>query len=551
MNIEPLVNIQYCYDYLINQIPVGLLLYSHIPTAIAALFFGGFVLYKVRRLPSLTLFIVCVSFAAWCLFDLGSWFSFLGSAEMMFMWSLLDLIALIFFCFAYYFLYTFITGRDVPAWQKAIGTLLVLPTAVTTLLGLNLTAFDANICEAWEHAQITFYPYVVEAIVLLAAISLTAYHYAKAEKREHKKEILLAGIGVNLFLGFFFSATLAVALLVNYDISEYAYNFEIYGLFGMPILLMYLGFLIVRYHAFDLRVFGAQALVLALVALIGSEFAFVDSIVNQVLVAITLVLTGLVGMVLVRSVRREIQQRERIEELARELEKSNKQQVTLIHFITHQLKGFMSKSRNIFSMVLEGEFGQPPETMKPMLEEGLRSGTKGAQTIEEILNAANIKSGKVTYAKEPVDLKELVGGIVADLTPNAEAKGIALTFAAEGEGFTLAGDSMQLTNAFKNLIDNALKYTPQGRVQVSLARNGDTIRLMTEDTGVGITPEDMEHLFTEGGHGKESRKVNVESTGFGLYIVKNIIDAHGGSVRAESEGAGKGSRFVVELPAVD
>ena len=58
----------------------------------------------------------------------------------------------------------------------------------------------------------------------------------------------------------------------------------------------------------------------------------------------------------------------------------------------------------------------------------------------------------------------------------------------------------------------------------------------------------MAHLFTEGGHGKESQKINTESTGFGLYIVKNIIDAHKGKVWAESEGAGKGSRFFVELP---
>ncbi len=69
-----------------------------------------------------------------------------------------------------------------------------------------------------------------------------------------------------------------------------------------------------------------------------------------------------------------------------------------------------------------------------------------------------------------------------------------------------------------------------------------------EDSGIGITPEDMKKLFTEGGHGKDSTKVNVESTGFGLYIVKSIIEAHKGKVWAESEGAGKGSRFIIELP---
>jgi len=169
-------------------------------------------------------------------------------------------------------------------------------------------------------------------------------------------------------------------------------------------------------------------------------------------------------------------------------------------------------------------------------------------TIQEILNAANIKSGKVTYAKSPLDLKELVTSIVNDLRPNADAKSLALAVTAEATDFTIQGDRMQLTNAVKNLIDNSIKYTLKGSVNVSLAREDSKVRLEINDTGVGITPEDMKLLFTEGGHGKESQKVNVESTGFGLYIVKNIIEAHQGKVWVESEGKDKGSRFIVELP---
>ncbi len=127
-------------------------------------------------------------------------------------------------------------------------------------------------------------------------------------------------------------------------------------------------------------------------------------------------------------------------------------------------------------------------------------------------------------------------------------KELAFTLDAPAEPVTLTGDRMQLENAVKNLIDNSIRYTPSGSIKVSLANDGKAIRLMTQDTGVGITAEDMEHLFTEGGHGAESQKVNVDSTGYGLYIVKNIIEAHNGKVWAESEGKGKGSRFIVEIP---
>ena len=77
---------------------------------------------------------------------------------------------------------------------------------------------------------------------------------------------------------------------------------------------------------------------------------------------------------------------------------------------------------------------------------------------------------------------------------------------------------------------------------------GGHFRFSVKDSGVGITPEDMKNLFTEGGHGKESIKTNVHSTGYGLYIAKRVVEAHGGKIWAESEGEGKGSRFVVEFP---
>lgn len=545
------ISIQYCYDYLINQIPVGLLLYSHIPTALAALAFGAYVVLHVRRLSSVTLFVVCLAFATWCFFDLSSWFAFLGSQVTMFTWSLLDLLALIFFLFSYYFLYVFVTEHDLPLWQKILGTLLILPTAAWTFLGMNLTGFEANYCEALEHEAIALYPYFVQAFILLSSIVLIIWQYRRSATKERRHETLLAGTGVLLFLGFFFTATLGVNLLVNYfeNLSDYAYNFEIYGLFGMPVLLIYLGYLIVRYQAFDLKVFGAQALVMALIAVIASEFAFINSTPNRVLVSITLFLTALSGLILIRSVKREIEQREHIERLAKDLERANDQQVVLIHFITHQIKGFVTKSRNIFASLLDGAYGQLPESMQNLVEEGLRSDTKGAATIQQILDASNMKSGKMAYKNEQFDLKELVDEVVKDLKQAADAKHLTLTVTCGEGSFTMTGDRMQMLNALKNLIDNSIKYTPTGSVTVNLTKEEGKIRFKVEDTGVGITPEDMQLLFTEGGHGKESTKVNVDSTGFGLYIVKNIIEAHQGKVWAESEGAGKGSRFIVELPA--
>lgn len=542
------IQVQYCYDYLVNQIPMGLLLYSHLPVALIALVFSTYVLVRARSLPSVLLFAICSIFTVYCAFDLSAWFSFLGSANTMFTWSLLDFMAVLMFFFSYYFLFGFVTGRDLPLWQKIAGIVLILPSATVAFLGANIPKYDLNSCIALEDKSFTIYTYGVEALLILACVTFLILHYRHVNDGTEKRRTLLAGVGVLIFLSVFFSASFLVSQFANTDASSYVYNYLIYGLFGMPVFLMYLGYLIVRYKAFNVKLFGAQALVAALVALIASEFSFVSSLSSRILVAITLLLTATAGALLIRSVKREIEQREKIEKQEKELELANEQQVTLIHFITHQIKGFVSKSRNIFSMALDGDFGPVSDQLRPMIQAGFESDTKGVSTIQEILNAANIKSGKMTMQNETFDLKALVEEIAASLKSGADEKGLALNLSLGSEPLIINGDRAQLTNAFKNLIDNSIKYTQQGEVNVSLAKEGNKVVFKQQDTGVGITPEDMKNLFTEGGHGKESTKINVESTGFGLYIVKSIIEAHKGKVWAESGGAGKGSTFIVELP---
>ena len=170
--------------------------------------------------------------------------------------------------------------------------------------------------------------------------------------------------------------------------------------------------------------------------------------------------------------------------------------------------------------------------------------------MANILTAANLKKGTVAYAREPFDLKTLVAEAVEKGRSAAEQKGLTLTFSTDESSYQMTGDKVQINDhVLRNLIDNATNYTPSGSIIVSLKKENDKFILTVKDTGIGINEEDMKRLFTEGGHGKDSQKVNVHSTGYGLYIAKQIILAHGGTIRAESEGEGKGSTFIVEFPA--
>ncbi len=536
------------YLFYVSDLP-GIIYYSHIPAIIIPLLVGIFVFLNDRKsLLNRLLLGICASFSLWIFFDLISWTN-IHSDLILFSWSFFGPLQALISVLSIYFIYVFLEKKDVHVGLKLIFLALVGATIVIAPTELSLHGFNITNCDAFGFENPIFQAYYssLGALAMLWILGLLIWKYRKAEPGM-KKEIVLMGIGIELFLFSFYTVEFLGAYLTTIGFLPDS-QLEVYGYFGMIVFMVFIGIFLVRFKTFHASLIASQALVIALVILIASELTFTRNPTNLILIGVTLLLTIIVGFVLVRSVKREIEQRQRIELLAHDLETANKQQVALLRFITHQLKGFVTKSRNIFSMILEGDFGTTPQGMKDIVEEGFKSSTQGADTIQDILNAANIKSGKVAYANEPFDFKQLVDGIVAAQKPVAEAKGVAFTLSEPSEPIMLTGDRMQMENAIKNLVDNAVKYTPQGSIAATLSTDGTTIRFMTEDTGVGITPEDMRLLFTEGGHGAESQKVNVDSTGFGLYIVKNIIEAHGGKVWAESEGKGKGSRFIVELPA--
>lgn len=526
----------------------SLLYYSHFPAIIVSLLLSFFILSQnAKNLSAKLLASISLVFSIWSVFDLFIWTQ-TDSRLLMFLWSYWFLCFALLFVLSLYFLYVFAARKDLPFSAKLTLGAGLLPLILLSSTPYNLTYFDVVACNASEGTYMLLYAYGFSVLVFASMIGLAARHYLKTQESDHRKRILFATVGISLFLLSFSLATLIASVSNFFESSPDTFEIEQYGYFGMTVFIALLTYVIVQYKAFNVKLIAAQALVASLIILIGSQFFFIRNPINYILNGITFALVIGFGYLLVRSVEREIAQRIQVQKLAGELERANKQQVILIHFITHQIKGFVTKSRNIFSMMREGDFGPVPENLKPMIEEGFKSDTKGVNTIQEILNAANIKSGKVEYKKEPFDLKALIDEITADLKGNADAKGLALNVSTGTEPLMYPGDRAQLINAFKNLIDNSIKYTPKGEVRVSLAKESGKVRFLIEDTGVGISKEDMARLFTEGGHGTNSAKINVESTGFGLYIVKNIIEAHGGKVWAESEGEGKGSRFVVELP---
>jgi signal transduction histidine kinase len=534
-----------------NDVP-GLLYYSHVPTAVIALLIGLFVFLNGRKfLLNRILLAISVCLSLWILTNLILWTN-IDSDFLLFTWTVYVVLFSFISVFSLYFMYVFLDGEDISFRLKAVLLVLLAPVLLLAPTYLSLGGFNITSCDAFEFEGFWYKAYYLSlaVLVMLWILALLVHKFRSANKA-FRKQIVLMGVGIEFFLFSFFTVTFIADYLTNIGVLPDS-RLEFYGLIGMIVFMVLIAFAIVRYHAFNVKLIGAQALIVALVILIGSEFFFIQTSTTRILTAITLIVTGFIGLNLIRSVNKEVEQREHIEKLAHELEETNQRQESLIHFVSHEVKGFLTKDIGAFAALSEGDFGPLPETMKPFVAGALEQSRDGARSVIDILQASNQKKGTVDYKKEPFDLAALVKEWFEKLKPLAEKKGLAMTLDIDASGapYTVTGDGPQTgDHVLRNLIENSINYTPKGSVTVSLKKEGGKAVFAVADTGVGISDEDKKRLFTEGGKGKESIKVNAHSTGYGLFIAKNIVVAEGGTIRAESEGPGKGSRFIAEFPA--
>lgn len=172
------------------------------------------------------------------------------------------------------------------------------------------------------------------------------------------------------------------------------------------------------------------------------------------------------------------------------------------------------------------------------------------QLVEDILDVSRIITGKLSLDVRPVDLGAIIGMVLESASPAAEAKQIRLwsTFAPSARG--TSGDPKRLQQIIWNLISNALRFTPQGgSVGVELNECGtNNVCIKITDTGAGIAPEFLPHLFERFSQADSSTTRQHGGLGLGLAIVRHLAELHGGTVRAESQGRGTGATFIVELP---
>ncbi|MBP9847211.1 MAG: hypothetical protein KBD43_14220 [Saprospiraceae bacterium] len=317
------------------------------------------------------------------------------------------------------------------------------------------------------------------------------------------------------------------------------------------------GYAIMRYQLFDVRVVSTQIFIFSLWIFIFVRVLLSRSFQEQVLNLILLFVTIILGLLLNKSVKKEVESREKIELLAEDLEKANvrltdlnRQKSEFVSFATHQLRGPLTAMKGYASLILEGEMGELNAEVRNGVVRISDSANTLVNIVNDYLNISRIELGAMKYAFETIDLQNLVEDVVAELKPNIDKAGIKFTFTSEqGIDYRTTADKDKLKQVFLNIIDNSLKYTPRGSIyaHLSLDKVKHHFVFTIRDTGVGIAPETLPHLFQKFSRAENASKTNIRGTGLGLYVAKEMIEAHHGTIRAESRGEGQGSTFIVEL----
>jgi signal transduction histidine kinase len=215
--------------------------------------------------------------------------------------------------------------------------------------------------------------------------------------------------------------------------------------------------------------------------------------------------------------------------------------------MSHELRTPLNALLGFNEMILGDIYGEVPTDMKPPLAQMQASGKHLLRLINNVLDLAKIEAGRMELALSDYSVHDTVEGVRSTLQPFAVDKGLDFIAAVPEDIPVAYGDAGRITQCLMNLAGNALKFTKAGKVEISVARNGDWLRYCVADSGVGIPPEKIEALFTEFKQTDATIASEYGGTGLGLSITKKFVEMHGGRIWVDSE-PGRGSMFSFELP---
>jgi signal transduction histidine kinase/ActR/RegA family two-component response regulator len=252
-----------------------------------------------------------------------------------------------------------------------------------------------------------------------------------------------------------------------------------------------------------------------------------------------------------RELEEEMLQRRRLEEelhqRAEQLAEADRRKDEFLATLGHELRNPLAPLRSAVGVMQMLAVNDPKlREARDVIDRQLRQLTC---LVDDLLDVSRISRGKIVLQKEPIELAEIVARAVESSAPMLEARQHHLALDLPSEKVWLEADPARLEQVVANLLNNAAKYTPNGgRIRLSADHQGQQVVLRVSDNGVGIAPKMLPHVFDLFTQAEPTLDRSEGGLGIGLTLVRSLVEQHGGSVQAFSEGLGQGSEFVVRLP---
>ena len=361
-------------------------------------------------------------------------------------------------------------------------------------------------------------------------------------------QFILAGFLMSFFLHITFNFIFP-AILNNSTYAPFG------ALFTFP-LIGFTAYSIFKHKLLSIKIIATEILAFVISAVTLFQVILADNLTATIFHTGVFLLILSFSILLIKSVRREVEQREKLEVLTKELEKANEKLKELdrlksefLSFASHQVKAPMAVVKGFAALIYDGTYGAVPDKVKESAKKIIDSADRMVALVNNLLDLRKIEEGKMAFKFEKVGIQKLVSDIVEEFKLLADNKKLKLTFESAIEEQMVSLDTEKFRQVIQNLIDNSIKYTDEGWVKVSMSQDGKSFILVTiSDSGRGIPKDLLPKLFEQFKRDPSMPK-QIAGTGLGLYIARQIVLAHKGEVWAESDGEGKGSRFIVKIPS--
>ena len=445
------------------------------------------------------------------------------------------------------------TKQHFSAVYKRVLVPVVVATSLITLSPLILSGIIeltevGAVSEAEVGPGIFFFGFIAVGLVLSGLVVLVnKMRFIKVKTEKQPQEFMLYGALIMFALIVVFNF-LAPVVTSNRDFIPLG------ALFVFP-FIAFTSYAVLKHKLFNIKVAGASLLVFVLSVIMFLEVIFAEEFFLVLYRSSILLLVLLFGILLIRNVIREVEQREQLEILSKELAAANAELKKLdqlksdfLSFVSHQLRAPLTVIKGYISMIEEGTYGQIPQNILEVLGKVFVSNEKLIRLVNDFLNLSRIEQGRLQFEFEKTSVAALIEEAVGMLKDNAAKRGLTLVWQKPEAVPDITIDKSKVYEIIYNLIDNAIKYTENGSVSVELFKKPKSVVIAVKDTGIGLSQDDQKQLFQRFGRVEAGKKVNITGTGIGLYVAKYMVEAQKGRIWAESAGRGKGSTFFVELP---